>query len=719
MSNSTNTLTNGNFFSGNINSTDSIGEIISQIFGPGWAEIGTEAIFGGGSESASMIIAILGALNVVVLNAGAICLGWLALQASVGTAHEGQFLGKRFHSYWAPIRFGVLVTFLAPVAKGGLCVFQVLGLILIGCSIQFGNFIKSTGLDYMLENGGRVSTLQVPAALEENTQKLASGLLKTLVVQYHYNVNKNQDFEFYKIKEDPHYTFEFYSPYTNLKGEPMVLAYAQIPDYETSSEIAVARANAVNQMYATLSNLAYSIVTRMTAEEDNVPAEVELFEQSIDDYIAAVSPHIEELISKHNPDYMNELEEFVALSKENGVLWLGSYYHTISRYSSKINDIAADYPSLNSVGMYKMPDDVNILLEAALASVQTIEDDLKQKTQIARKNSGSGMFKGPLNDITYSLTSIPMNGLILSIAEGDPLANLADWGHNLMGTSEAIMVAYMGLYGAAEFGKGASQSIAGKVLGLFTIGASDGAISAGTGILSKLWAVVLFLIIPLITLGIMLGIYIPLVPYIIWMSAIVGCIIQWIEFLVLGSIWCITFASGEGEGIAGQRSQQGLTLIANAVLRLPLMVVGFMMAVVLMPLIGKVIAATYIVAVGGMTAEHVVGIPTMIAVWFIFGSFMILETHTVYGLTTYIPDNAMKFFGGAITSMGEAAHEGRTRSVIMASLTKGEGAGQMVLGKSGAEPSEIAGTGDSNNTNQKASQLGASGDSMDMGERDI
>lgn len=717
MSDYSNAISSGDFFSGNISGSDSIVQILAELFGHGWHEIGLDAVMGGGSESASMIIAVLGAINTIALNAGALILGWVTLSATMGTAHEGQFLGKRFHDFWMPLRSGLSILFLAPVAKGGLCFVQIIGLISIGFSIQFANFIQGVGLDYMLANDGRVVALSVPPDMKENAQEVAAGLLKTLVIQRHYQLNQEKDFAPYTIDQSSGYSFRFHGPNT-VFGKPQILSYVQIPNYDTSSGIATARAKAIQDMYHTLDPLALSIVTKTNADYENVEADFGIFEQSINAYIATVAPYVGELLSEYNPDYKEELSSFVKKAKEDGVIWLGSYYHTIARFSEKVHNIATDYPRLRPVNLEDISDDINILLEAALSSVRSIENQLDEKIRMARVDQGSGIFKGPLNKMTYALMSRPMNGFIKSVMDGDPLANLADWGHWLMGISETIVVRYLGLFGAAKFADGMSDSLGGKVLGLFSAGTSNGATEAGVGILSKLWSLVLFLVIPLTTLGFMLAVYLPSVPYIIWMSAIVGCLILWLEFLVHMPIWSITFATGEGEGLAGQRSQQGLLLIANALFRLPLITAGFLIAIVIMPLIGKVIGSTFMVFVGGMTAEHIVGIPTMIAVWFVFGGFTVLQTHTVYGLTTHLAEGAMKFFGGAVTSMGEAQQEARTRNMIMASLSKGESAGQGIIGRGGpTDGQNLKGKG--GEQNQLASQGKSRQESDDLmpGER--
>jgi len=692
-------LSIGDYFSGNILNPDTIVEILAQIFGPGWAELGLDSVMGGGSESASMIVAVLGAINIIALNGGALMLGWIALSATMGTAHEGQFLGKRFHDIWMPLRSGLSITLLAPVAKGGLCVVQIFGMILIGYSIQFANYISGVGLDYMLKNGGRVSSLSVPPAMKEKTQDLAEGLLKTLVVQHHYKMNQEREFSAYTIDQTDGYTFKFHGPNLIL-GKQQVLSYVQIPNYSTSSQIAKARAVAIQEMYHTLDPLALSIVTKATAEYDDIEADYSLLQQSIDGYIAEVSPYMAELVSEYSPDFEKMMTAFVDKANNGGVAWLGSYYHTLSRYSAKINHISADYPSFSPVSLGKISDDMDVLLEAALGSIQTIEDQMEESTTIARQNSGSGIFKNALNKITYAIFGNLTTGVVASVVEGDPLASLADKGHYIMGASEAAILIYAKLFTGASAVKAASDSVWGQVAGFFSGSTSSAAAGGTVGLLGVLGTVMFLMVIPLFLLGSMLAIYLPLVPWVIWVAALVGTLLLWIEFLVLMPFWAITFATGEGEGLAGQRSQQGLMLIGNALFRLPLMTTGYLIAMVLIPLIGKVIGTTFIVAFADAGAENIVGIPTMILSWFVFGGFMILQCHVIFGLVTLLPEGFSKFFGSGISSMGEAQHEAKTRAMIMTTMGKGEQAGQAGLGKHAPTPGNLKNRQDSGQENQ-------------------
>lgn len=681
------TFSSGDFFSGDLSSTDSIVQIFTGLFGEGWQKIGLDAVMGAGAESSSMIISVLGAINVIALNAGALMLGWIALSATMGTAHEGQFLGKRFHDIWMPLRSGLSITLLAPVAKGGLCVVQVIGLIFIGFSIQFANYIQSVGLDFMLKNNGNV-TLSLPPGIQQNAKGLASGLLKTLVVQHHAALNEEEKIVPYKFDDNFGYSLAFYGPNMFLDfRRPLSTVIISKPS--TSSAIAETRLMAVKKMYETLDPLALSIVTKATAEYEDTEMDTNLFETSINNYFTDVQPELVTLLSKENPDYQNQLTTFVDKAKKDGVLWLGSYYHTMSRLSEKTHAIANDFPTFHQANLSGISDEMNVLLESALATVQTVEENFEESKKVAIIDQGPPFLGGRLAKFLDPMREVGIPGFVNAITDGDPLSNLADWGHGLMWAGEAVVGSYLIFYTGAETADGVANSGLGKAISLIPGAAIvKGAIQGGTKFLSKIWPLILFLAIPAITLGIMMAVYLPAVPYVIWMAAIIGCLILWIEFLVHMPVWSITFATGEGEGLAGQRSQQGLMLIANSLFRLPLMTAGFLIAVVIMPLIGKVIGATLLVMVEGMTAEYVVGIPTMLGIWFLFGGFTILQTHTVFGLVTHLPEGVMKFFGGAVTSMGEAQQEARTRNMIMASLSKGEGAGQNIVGKAG--PSESA-----------------------------
>ena len=66
------------------------------------------------------------ALNSGALIVGGILAAYTILAGTVGTAHDGQMLGKKLSSVWVPIRYSMGTALVLPVIGGGYCVIQLL-----------------------------------------------------------------------------------------------------------------------------------------------------------------------------------------------------------------------------------------------------------------------------------------------------------------------------------------------------------------------------------------------------------------------------------------------------------------------------------------------------------------------------------------------------------------------------------------------------------------
>lgn len=66
------------------------------------------------------------ALNSGALIVGGILAAYTILAGTVGTAHDGQMLGKKLSSVWVPIRYSIGTALVLPVIGGGYCVIQLL-----------------------------------------------------------------------------------------------------------------------------------------------------------------------------------------------------------------------------------------------------------------------------------------------------------------------------------------------------------------------------------------------------------------------------------------------------------------------------------------------------------------------------------------------------------------------------------------------------------------
>ena len=87
------------------------------------------------------------AFNTTLLTVGSMMLGWHTIAGTVASAYEGQVMGQRWHTIWAPVRVTAGIGSLAPVASG-FCAAQVLIMQLIVWGGGIANEVWGGYLDY-------------------------------------------------------------------------------------------------------------------------------------------------------------------------------------------------------------------------------------------------------------------------------------------------------------------------------------------------------------------------------------------------------------------------------------------------------------------------------------------------------------------------------------------------------------------------------------------
>lgn len=122
------------------------GVIQSLSTAPAAADEGAKwirALIPDGSTATPLTLS-LGFFNRILFTVGACGLvPYFALHGLVATAHEGQFLGRKYHDIWGPIRIAIAVGLLAPVGANGLSVADGLMVELATLSTRAGNAVES------------------------------------------------------------------------------------------------------------------------------------------------------------------------------------------------------------------------------------------------------------------------------------------------------------------------------------------------------------------------------------------------------------------------------------------------------------------------------------------------------------------------------------------------------------------------------------------------
>lgn len=113
-----------------------------------------------------------------------------------------------------------------------------------------------------------------------------------------------------------------------------------------------------------------------------------------------------------------------------------------------------------------------------------------------------------------------------------------------------------------------------------------GYLSSSAGLLLSGFAALLFAI------GWVLAIYLPWLPFLIWLLAFIGWLANVVLALFAAPVWAIFHLSAEGQGLSSSRAEPGYFMLLNLLFRPAFMVLGLVAAVALLYLTGWLLERT-------------------------------------------------------------------------------------------------------------------------------
>ena len=160
----------------------------------------------------------------------------------------------------------------------------------------------------------------------------------------------------------------------------------------------------------------------------------------------------------------------------------------------------------------------------------------------------------------------------------------------------------------------------------------------------------------------MLAIYIPLVPYIIWIAVILAWVIAVVEAVVAAPLWMLTHVSGEGEGIATGAGEAGYKFVAAVFLRPSLSVISFFVGSLLVLAIGEMINSTFSEVIQTVQGDSMTGMFTMFGFIGVYTGLCSMLINRSFGLTLSLPSTILKWFGSNLN--GDSADDGEVKENI-------------------------------------------------------
>lgn len=369
----------------------------------------------------------------------------------------------------------------------------------------------------------------------------------------------------------------------------------------------------------------------------------------------------------------SEATDAVAKSiKEQGWMGLGTYYRTLSTANSNLaavaNNVATVTPP-NGIGDVGSTDYYQGLYQAYQARLQNTE-------YVAPLGAQAGSSVAEM-DVAKSQNALEKGLSVLSkmfdlqnifswqAGSGDgetniqnPIIRVKEIGDRTMIVGETGFGLYVAAKGAAAVSDSFSLAgLASKTVNFFGQGAVDALKAAVEAAAPMIYALCILLMV----LGAMMSVFIPLIPVINWIMALVEWFVVVLTGIAASTLWAVAHVNVADK--AGDRSSTGYIFIIDVLLRPLLMVCGFVFAMLVLTGVGTLFDVLFIPAFRDVQGNSVTGLLTLLALLVVYARVMGGIIMWVFMLPVRLPNWVISWIGdrGYDSILGDAVnHVGRT-----------------------------------------------------------
>lgn len=655
-------------------------EWLTDIFG---------ALFGGTATGMGEVLKVF---NAAVLAIGAVMVTYNVWAGTIQTAHEGQILGKRWSSLWAPVRVPLAMAAMIP-GSGGYCAIQHLTASIVVASIGLANITWSYAIDILLGTNGQaavplvrptpprlsdsdiIGLLDIYACaivLNKTTEWSSAGKLTQAIVPVTVRTSSGSTVYFGGTRQ---------SGYPQNTCGSITLPMFGKDDTGVNQQVAQMHAQAIEQVTAELSKSALAIATVALAAPDQTPAMPD--RQLLANAITAYKNSYANLVQVATSADQQMSQKLRNLIKTDGWTGAGAWYVRISEANSAVAGALKNGPIIAAnpqppVGGQEAQviDQTRAAMNAwysrakgtvaGTAALEDYWDSYSANTDGDSLSVGSAL--GRVFDPTrwkwvYDAFS-PGSGAKASA--GMALSNVITLGHRITAATETAIGAYAVIKAMRD--PKFQESMAGKVINgvsdLVTRGASviPGASTFGSafsfigGILDALSPFLVLAAITLLACGWTLAYVIPMMPYFIWVLSCVSWLILVVEAIVAGCMWAFAHLRMDGEGISGGAGDNGYKITLQILLRPALMVIGMLAGMAVFAVAVQYVQQTYYTAMRSTLGSHYGFIDGLIVFLCMMVIFFGVLAERCFSLVHELPDRIMRWIGGQPEGLSEDKH---------------------------------------------------------------
>jgi len=560
-----------------------------NMFTPSSNDMGlqlTGAIFGslaGTGNSDAMAAPMQVFMGAILIVAGLLHT-YTILKATIGTAHDGSFMGKAYNAAFTPIRFAVFTALILPVKAGSYCAMQMIVYWLVIQGVGLADMAWSAYL--ATQNIGQSMTASVtPPSVTELTYKTLESLTCLVVIQ---NTMKgpaadmlNGGSEFGTSTDTGTVNnFIYFGDKNEASGFSkdscgrITLPKYSVPTVQTSG--------ITNFMFNTA-----DAMTRMQAINAAQPAAVQKMIASLQPLAtqiaggATLNPAlIDNVANQYQSDLMQvaqtqiaNMDMFKNVSQnatQNGFLPAGAWYMQLSFYQDFINRSVSDIPTATGpTGM--VTGIAQDQWEKAMAPLQKTFEKASQTITLGIDSQPGGANESWWSTIKTTVMKGDMTVIFNKVFSSVTQFKTIDGENALMSISR------VGHWTLAA-GVGAFMSVLGLMV---TIGNAN-------GIGAALMVITGIVVLPLLATGIVLTYVLPFMPFLIWVGCIIGWCVLVVEAVIAAPLWCLMHLTPGGDELLGSGAA-GYRLVLSLLLRPVLLIFGLIFALTITQLGGDVL----------------------------------------------------------------------------------------------------------------------------------
>lgn len=655
-----------------------------------------------GAGESSEFSSVIGIFNAAMLLLAGIMVAYTLVAGTMSTAHDGEMLGKRWSSLWIPIRTSVGAAMIFPLTSG-FCAIQYIVMWIALQGVGFADKLVEGYINKAASPTSQDTAFAPPTTFSVRRQALEKMLIAQTCETAMGNEVSNSAYgpQYGDVQITPagfitvlggiskHYGMGFcgsLSLFTTAPvGVQMEDAFASLNATDFADSVYQVNSSQVQAKQKQIKTLAQKIVT---SKDDNDTLRQEVA-TSLDQWAHEWEDAVNKAgLSKYKAYSKNKFYEDL---KRDGWLTFGGWYMELARVQDVVAKALTSVPSVNTnVYEKSLTDDKKEGFWARLFKDSAFNDETKGAIKRAHDmasfsgasptgNGGTLQSYGETSDASSYLVkwfvAPDTVGMFSNDYSQNPVMMAQNLGRNMVGWGTAGYVAGM-----------AAIILMDRDIGGFTL--------ARLGPISPLLTAIAGTI---IVTGAFLSVYPPMLPYVLWIGAILGWVVFLVEAIIAAPLWAVAQIAPDGDGVVG-KGGQGYMLVLSLFMRPALMVLGFISAIIVMKPMGVLINSTFLGAFLSGASPSWYGIVTMIMGCILYATLMVSVINKVFALIHVIPDKILRWMGGGANDLGEAAQgvEGTTAGKVMT----GAGAAS-TLGQAGVAGAQSFASMSANRRNQE------------------